>query len=220
MQQKSEKIIYIKLKNIILKQIFDELILILNECIEDIRFVLIDSSNLLSESPLYFISDSESINQLVEEENSKKIKKIFLMSRKPSEIKSTIEIINYELPFKFINFIDYIANDLRQNYNKQNKIILLKSLNYDKSSRRIFNESISLILTEKENEIFNFLLSCQNSVSKKILLKNVWEYNESIDTHTLETHIYSLRKKLEQKLKVKNILEHKRNGYFLNRDLL
>ena len=220
MQQKSEKIIYIKLKNITLKQIFDELILILNECVEDIKFVLIDSSNLLSESPLYFISDSESINQLVEEENSKKIKKIFLMSRKPNEIKSTIEIINYELPFKFINFIDYIANDLRQNYNKLNKIILLKSLNYDKSSRRIFNESISLILTEKENEIFNFLLSCQNSVSKKILLKNVWEYNESIDTHTLETHIYSLRKKLEQKLKVKNILEHKRNGYFLNRDLL
>ncbi len=220
MQQKSEKIIYIKLKNITLKQIFDELILILNECVEDIKFVLIDSSNLLSESPLYFISDSESINQLVEADNSKKIKKIFLISRKPNEIKSTIEIINYELPFKFINFIDYIANDLRQNYNKQNKIILLKSLNYDKSSRRIFNDSISLILTEKENEIFNFLLSCQNSVSKKILLKNVWEYNESIDTHTLETHIYSLRKKLEQKLKVKNILEHKRNGYFLNRDLL
>ena len=220
MQQKSEKIIYIKLKNITLKQIFDELILILNECVEDIKFVLIDSSNLLLESPLYFISDSESINQLVEADNSKKIKKIFLISRKPNEIKSTIEIINYELPFKFINFIDYIANDLRQNYNKQNKIILLKSLNYDKSSRRIFNDSISLILTEKENEIFNFLLSCQNSVSKKILLKNVWEYNESIDTHTLETHIYSLRKKLEQKLKVKNILEHKRNGYFLNRDLL
>ena len=220
MQQKSEKIIYIKLKNITLKQIFDELILILNECVEDIKFVLIDSSNLLSESPLYFISDSESINQLVEADNSKKIKKIFLISRKPNEIKSTIEIINYEIPFKFINFIDYIANDLRQNYNKQNKIILLKSLNYDKSSRRIFNDSISLILTEKENEIFNFLLSCQNSVSKKILLKNVWEYNESIDTHTLETHIYSLRKKLEQKLKVKNILEHKRNGYFLNRDLL
>jgi DNA-binding winged helix-turn-helix (wHTH) protein len=220
MQQKSEKIIYIKLKNITLKQIFDELILILNECVEDIKFVLIDSSNLLLESPLYFISDSESINQLVEADNSKKIKKIFLISRKPNEIKSTIEIINYELPFKFINFIDYIANDLRQNYNKQNKIILLKSLNYDKSSRRIFNDSISLILTEKENEIFNFLLSCQNSVSKKILLKNVWEYNESIDTHTLETHIYSLRKKLEQKLKIKNILEHKRNGYFLNRDLL
>ena len=72
MQQKSEKIIYIKLKNITLKQIFDELILILNECVEDIKFVLIDSSNLLSESPLYFISDSESINQLVEADNSKK----------------------------------------------------------------------------------------------------------------------------------------------------
>ena len=97
---------------------------------------------------------------------------------------------------------------------------MLKSLKYDDSSRRIFNDKISLILTEKENEIFHFLLLSENSVSKKILLKNIWKYNEGIDTHTLETHIYSLRKKLEKNLDVKNILEHKENGYFLNQDLL
>jgi DNA-binding response OmpR family regulator len=93
-------------------------------------------------------------------------------------------------------------------------------LRYDESARKIFNEKTSLILTEKENEIFNFLLESEISISKKVLLRNIWKYNEGIDTHTLETHIYSLRKKLEKKLNVKNILEHKENGYFLNKNLL
>ncbi len=124
------------------------------------------------------------------------------------------------MPIRLIYFVDYITSDLRQNLNKQNKIISLNSLSYDESSRRIFNDKISLILTEKENEIFHFLLESESSVSKKVLLKNIWKYNEGIDTHTLETHIYSLRKKLEKKLEIKNILEHKESGYFLNKDLL
>ena len=98
--------------------------------------------------------------------------------------------------------------------------MLLNNLSYDKSARKIFNEKLSLILTEKENEIFCFLLESTTSISKNILLKNIWKYNEDIDTHTLETHIYSLRKKLEKKLEIKNILEHKESGYFLNKDLL
>ena len=136
------------------------------------------------------------------------------------EIKTEIEIVNYDVPLKFINFINYIVNDIRQNFNKQNKIISLKFFNYDEATRRIFSDVISLTLTEKENEIFSFLISSKKSVSKKILLKNIWQYDESIDTHTLETHIYSLRKKLEKELNTKNILEHKENGYFINKELL
>ena len=96
----------------------------------------------------------------------------------------------------------------------------LNKLSYDVSARKIFNEKISLILTEKENEIFCYLLESGTSVSKNVLLKNIWKYNEGIDTHTLETHIYSLRKKLEKKLEIKNILEHREQGYFLNKALL
>ena len=121
---------------------------------------------------------------------------------------------------KFLDFIDYIISDLRQNFNKQNKIMSLNKLSYDVSARKIFNEKISLILTEKENEIFCYLLESGTSVSKNVLLKNIWKYNEGIDTHTLETHIYSLRKKLEKKLEIKNILEHREQGYFLNKALL
>ena len=220
MPQKSEKKIWIKLKNLVLKKIFSELILTLNEEIDDFQFEFIDSFDSSMDLPAYFITDEESIMQLIDEDISKKIQKIFLLSKKSINKQKHIEIINYDLPFKFINFIDYIIRDLRQNVNKLNNIISLNTLNYDKSSRQIFSDTISLILTEKENEIFNFLLNSKTSVSKNSLLKKIWKYSESIDTHTLETHIYSLRKKLEKELKVKNILEHKEKGYYLNSELL
>ena len=220
MSQKSENIICMKLKNSVLKKIFNELVDTLNTDIKDIEFKLFESLDLKSDLPQYFISDEESITELIDIDVPLKIKKIFLISRNLTNVKTSIEIVNYDMPIKFLYFVDYIISDLRQNLNKQNKIISLNSLSYDESSRRIFNDKISLILTEKENEIFYFLLESKSSVSKKILLKNIWKYNEGIDTHTLETHIYSLRKKLEKKLEIKNILEHKESGYFLNKDLL
>jgi len=220
MLKKSEKIICIKFKNQVLNKIFSELIFNLNDEIDDVKFILCNPSDKIIELSEYFISDNDSITQLIESDISKKIKKFFLISNKPINIKSNIEIVNYDLPLKFLNFIDYIVSDLRQNFNKQNKIIFLNKLSYDKSARKIFNEKISLILTEKENEIFCYLLESGTSVSKNVLLKNIWRYNEGIDTHTLETHIYSLRRKLEKKLEIKNILEHKGKGYFLNKSLL
>ena len=220
MLQKSEKIIFIKLQNLVLNKIFSELILILNDEIDDIKFLSFNQSDKAVNSDHYLISDYESISQLIDQDISKKIKKIFLISNKSLDIQSNTEIIYYDLPLKFLNFIEYIINDLRQNFNKQSKIKSLNNLSYDKSARKIFNTKISLILTEKENEIFCFLLESESSVNKKVLLKNIWKYNEGIDTHTLETHIYSLRKKLEKKLEIKNILEHKESGYFLNKDLL
>ena len=220
MLQKSEMIILIKLQNLVLKKIFSELIPFLDNEIKDFRFVLSDSSNQQSNLSNYFISDIESINQLIGDNIARKIKKIFLISDTPSDIISNVDVVHYELPLKFLNFIEYIIRDLKQNLNKEKKIISIKMTQYDQSARRIFNDDISIILTEKENEIFDFLLSSKNSVSKKVLLKNIWQYKEGIDTHTLETHIYSLRKKLEKKLEVKNVLEHKENGYLLNKELL
>ena len=220
MLQKSEKIICIRLQNLVLKKVFTELILILNAEIDDVEFILFNSSDKITKLPHYVISDKESIIQLIDEDFSKTIKKIFLISSTPIDIKTNIEIINYDLPFKFLNFIEYIISDLRQNFNKQNKIISINKLSYDESARKIFNEKISLILTEKENEIFCYLLESGRSVGKNVLLKNIWKYNEGIDTHTLETHIYSLRKKLEKNLEIKNILEHNDKGYLLNKTLL
>ena len=60
------------------------------------------------------------------------------------------------------------------------------------------NEGRSIRLTEKENNILNFLYkNLRNTVSRETLLHEVWGYNSKVTTHTLETHIYRLRQKIE-----------------------
>ena len=48
------------------------------------------------------------------------------------------------------------------------------------------------------------------------MLSKVWNYSDDIDTHTLETHIYTLRQKIEKKLNLNNIIEHTNEGYRIN----
>ena len=55
----------------------------------------------------------------------------------------------------------------------------------------------------------------------KILLKEIWSYTDSIDTHTLETHIYSLRKKVSENLTLKKLINfEEKKGYFLDKNIL
>ena len=53
-------------------------------------------------------------------------------------------------------------------------------------------------------------------LGKKELLSKVWNYGDGIDTHTLETHIYTLRKKIKKKLNFSNLVSHEETGYFIN----
>ena len=56
---------------------------------------------------------------------------------------------------------------------------------------------------------------------KKDLLEQVWNYSQDIDTHTLETHIYSLRKKIENQLDLQNLINFReKKGYYLNKEIL
>ena len=58
-------------------------------------------------------------------------------------------------------------------------------------------------------------------VSKKVMLENIWSYNSEIDTHTLETHIYLIRKKLEKSFNIKDVITNQEDfGYILNKNKL
>ena len=58
-------------------------------------------------------------------------------------------------------------------------------------------------------------------ITKKDLLNKVWSYGDGIDTHTLETHIYALRKKIESKLNIKDlIMFEEKKGYYINKAIL
>ena len=132
----------------------------------------------------------------------------------------SINYINYEIinePINILLLYEKLKNLIDQKNSALSEIKKYKKFNYSSSLKTIYVGEISLYLTDKENEIFQILLDNKNiSLSKKQLLAKVWNYNEDIDTHTLETHIYTLRQKIEKKLNLNNIIQHADEGYRIN----
>ena len=170
------------------------------------------------------ISDQSALKFLGKKNLDNDIKKIYLINdTKDSNAKSHIksEIITTNVPVHVNDFFDRVSNDITQEIRKNQNIINFNTFNYDFHARSLFNEKYSLRFTEKENEIFSCLINYKNKpISKKQLLKDIWQYDDQIDTHTLETHIYSLRQKLETKLGLENFLIHLDEGYQLDMSLL
>jgi DNA-binding response OmpR family regulator len=85
----------------------------------------------------------------------------------------------------------------------------------DLNSRKISFENNSLDLTEKESDLILFINSHKRVDLKKIQ-KSVWGHSNNLETHTVETHIYRLRKKILKNFKDNNFIEHDKEGYYLN----
>ena len=83
------------------------------------------------------------------------------------------------------------------------------------NSRQIIKNTNSLNLTEKETKLILFILENKN-VSLKDLQKNVWKHTSELETHTVETHVYRLRKKIFDKFQDDNFIIHGKQGYYLN----
>ena len=101
-------------------------------------------------------------------------------------------------------------------------IYLSKNLIFKPEKKIIINDNSksSVHLTEKENKLFKYLYENRNKIiSKKMLLYHVWDFNENIKTHTLETHVYRLKKKIEKiQTDVNFSFVHQKGGYSINFD--
>ena len=147
---------------------------------------------------------------------------IFIVGNKNQDIDEYLNenLVNYEYfepPVSFLKLLARCDNLLTEIYNSQSEIIKLKHLSYSFNLNTIYTSNSSLYLTDKENEIFQFLIKNVGfTISRKQLLSKVWSYSENIDTHTLETHIYTLRKKIKKKLGLTNLILHEEDGYRVN----
>ena len=83
------------------------------------------------------------------------------------------------------------------------------------NSRKIFNEKNSLNLTEREANIIIFLHNSKKPVKISKLQTEVWGHNSKLETHTVETHIYRLRKKINNIFSDKNFIKSSKTGYFI-----
>jgi len=134
-----------------------------------------------------------------------------ILTKEDLNINNQILIDNF--PYKLNKLIEVInVNFLKNKYNQQSEIFIGK-YKLDINSRKISKDNLSLELTEKETEIITFLKNTKEPVKINDLQKKVWEYNPSLETHTVETHIYRLRKKLKETFNDDNFIKSSKSGY-------
>ena len=97
----------------------------------------------------------------------------------------------------------------------QNSSIEIKGYLLDKNEKKLSKLKNFIILTEKEIQLLDLFLNNKKPVSKDQILSSVWNYSSDADTHTVETHIYRLRKKINEKFIDEKFILNNKNGYYL-----
>ena len=121
-----------------------------------------------------------------------------------------------KFPIKISNLIDQLnARLIQQNYSAQSNININKYI-LDTNSRILRKSGNELKLTEREIDTILYLKKQNKPVKVNILQKKVWKYGEDLETHTVETHIYRLRKKIKDKFDDDSFIESKKDGYIIN----
>ena len=174
-------------------------------------------------------------NPLFEEKNNKydvilfhnealkdKNKKIFI--EKSSDIKIYASnkkdlLSNYdaylELPANLKEIDAVVENILAKSKFNKNSSIEIKNYLLNKNERKLYKKNDFVILTEKEIQLLELFLNKKKPISKDNILLNVWNYSADADTHTVETHIYRLRKKINDKFMDEKFILNNKSGYYL-----
>ena len=211
--------IAILLGDIYLTKVFEE---ILKNYKDQIKFEILSDVNQISDYKV-FITDVMFLNKLKDRlSNNHKILCIGEKNNFTNLTNEISEISFLKVPFKFSELIERAENLFSSLKLEKSNIRQFKEFDYDNQNRMIRRNNSILRVTEKENEIFNFLISqTSDYVTREKLLSEIWNYNKEIDTHTLETHMYSLRKKIDDQLHLKDFIIYKeKKGYIINSNFL
>ena len=156
-----------------------------------------------------FVNDENSLNDKIRE-----LKNCLVISyKKYLDVNNTFVL--YNLPIKLFKLIEKINTEfLKLQYSNQSEI---KLNNYiiNLNSREISTNNRKIKLTEKEIRTIIYLSNAQKPVDINELQKKVWSYQNEIETHTVETHIYRLRKKILDTFNDNKFIVSEKNGYQL-----
>ncbi len=139
---------------------------------------------------------------------------LVLTKKKLSNVKN--QIIIDKFPIKINELIQTLnINFLKSKFTEQSKIDLVRYY-LDLNSRILYQNDRELELTEKESSILVFLKQSKDPVKIYELQEKVWGYSSELETHTVETHVYRLRKKINDKFYDNEFILSNKKGYFLN----
>ena len=135
---------------------------------------------------------------IITKKQIQKTKNFLLLNNEPIKISKLIEKINIQL--------------LKQKFNDQSQIII-NNYKINVNSREIFQDNKKLKLTEKEIQTILYLSKSTKPTTSDELQSKVWRYQNDLETHTVETHIYRLRKKFLNYFNDNNFIISEKNGY-------
>ena len=119
------------------------------------------------------------------------------------------------MPFAILDFKKKVIAAIAINEFKKNSLIHLNDYILDKNERKIKKNNLALKLSEKEISFLILFSENKEPISRSLLLKNVWKYSSESETHTVETHIHRLRKKILEKFGDNNFIKNNNKGYYI-----
>ncbi|HXI99737.1 MAG TPA: response regulator transcription factor [Micropepsaceae bacterium] len=119
-------------------------------------------------------------------------------------------------PFRFAVLMARVDAHLRSHGASEEAIYKIGPYTFRPSAKVLLEGGKRIRLTEKETNILKYLQRAGSTVSRDVLLHEVWGYNPAVSTHTLETHIYRLRQKIEKDPSRAQLLITESGGYRLN----
>ena len=120
-----------------------------------------------------------------------------------------------ELPASLKDINSIVENTAAKKKFNINSSIKIKNYLLNKNEKKLSKLNEYIILTEKEVQLLELLLNNQKPITKDNILLSVWNYSSDADTHTVETHIYRLRKKINDKFMDEKFILNNKNGYYL-----
>jgi len=169
-----------------------------------------DEKNLI----IFFITQNNiaAYNSLVD----KNLPILLILSlQKPIDIKKNQFTENIYFPFKILDLEKKIISLILKFQLNKNSIITLSDYTIDVQQRKLTKDNIELYLTEKEINFLALFKNYQKPINKQFILKTAWNYSSESETHTVETHIHRLRKKIFDKFGDNLFIKNNKKGYYI-----
>jgi hypothetical protein len=189
----------------------------LNELSAFLKFNLYEEFSVENNIDVKFdviIFHKDTLNNEKDKLKLQKFKSVKILASPNDENKST-DFIHLKLPTT-LNEINYIVEKsiIKKRF-LVNSSINIKNYFLDKNEKKLLKDNQFIILTEKEIQLLELFIKYEKPVSKNKILSIVWNYSTDADTHTVETHIYRLRKKIDIKFGDNKFILNDKDGYFL-----
>ena len=145
----------------------------------------------------------------------KSTNKIKILAFHSKEVSKNTFAESISLPMRIEDLNNIIENSIIKKSFNVNSSIRIKNYILDKNEKKLIKDNDFILLTEKEIQLLELFLDNVKPISKDKILEQVWKYSSSADTHTVETHIYRLRKKIKSEFQDESFILNNKDGYLL-----